>query len=356
MNIDLDKIGNFLYDLRNSKSLTQEELASLVGVSFKTISKWECGGSFPDVIYQKPLCDALGITLEELQMGEYNTKERTKQKFYSIFTKVAIVIFIILIPILFGLTIYFVSHYNKSKIYPIIQHHDYEDIAGVNGLIVESYKNNYIYISDIDLYDFDIDEKDIISVDLYSKDRIIYHKNVIEPFIVRYTYRNEIDKDNLKLIVTVSDLNGNDHVFEVKLKQKEGFVTNILKNDYIYFHENDYELMDRLKKAGFENVRDNIWKKIINDSSSNIDVEISLYNKQITYTRSNEVMIEHIIYYGKWNSIDVYVYSKDNPFVLIEKYLYKYSKEYTECEIGMCTSVEKTSEMIKEYITLLNGE
>ena len=356
MNIDLDKIGNFLYDLRNSKSLTQEELASLVGVSFKTISKWECGGSFPDVIYQKPLCDALGITLEELQMGEYNTKERTKQKFYSIFTKVAIVIFLILIPILFGLTIYFVSHYNKSKIYPIIQHHDYEDIAGVNGLIVESYKNNYIYISDIDLYNFDIDEKDIISVDLYSKDRIIYHKNVIEPFIVRYTYRNEIDKDNLKLIVTVSDLNGNDHVFEVKLKQKEGFATNILKNDYIYFHENDYELMDRLKKAGFENNIPELWIKSINENNTNIEVKIMPFNNQIIYNEDNNNINVIIIYYGKWNSLDVYIYSKDNSLFLIEKYWYKYATNYTECEIGMCTSAERMSEMMKEYITLLNGE
>ena len=354
MNIDLDKIGNFLYDLRNSKSLTQEELASLVGVSFKTISKWECGGSFPDVIYQKPLCDALGITLEELQMGEYNTKERTKQKFYSIFTKVAIVIFLILIPILFGLTIYFVSHYNKSKIYPIIQHHEYEDIAGVNGLIVESYKNNYIYISDIDLYGFDIDEKDIVSVDLCSKDRIIYHKNVIEPFIVRYTYRNEIDKDNLKLIVTVSDLNSNDHVFEVKLKQKEGFVTNILKNDYIYFHENDYELMNRLKKAGFENVHDDIWRKNNNDKT--INVEISLLNKQISFAENNDVLLKQVIYYGKWNSLDVYIYSKDISLVLVEKYRYHYDENKYDCQIGMCTSIEKISEMMKEYITLLNGE
>ena len=355
MNIDLDKIGNFLYDLRNSKSLTQEELASLVGVSFKTISKWECGGSFPDVIYQKPLCDALGITLEELQMGEYNTKERTKQKVYSIFTKIAIVIFLILIPILFGLTIYFVSHYNKSKIYPIIQHHDYEDIAGVNGLIVESYKNNYIYISDIDLYDFDIDEKDIISVDLYSKDRIIYHKNVIEPFIVRYTYCNEIDKDNLKLIVTVSDLNGNDHVFAIKIILNDSYnVTNILKDNKEYFRENDYELIDRLKKAGFENVHDDIWRKNNNDKT--INVEISLLNKQISFAENNDVLLKQVIYYCKWNSLDVYIYSKDSSLVLVEKYRYHYDEDKYDCQIGMCTSVEKISEMMNEYITLLNGE
>ena len=55
---------------RREKNLTQEQLAEKLGVSNKTVSKWETGKCMPDYSVVKSLCDELGITVAELMDGE----------------------------------------------------------------------------------------------------------------------------------------------------------------------------------------------------------------------------------------------------------------------------------------------
>ena len=64
------KIGNFIAKKRKEKNLTQMQLAEILGVSNKTVSKWENGNCMPDYSIIKPLCDELGITVSELMDGE----------------------------------------------------------------------------------------------------------------------------------------------------------------------------------------------------------------------------------------------------------------------------------------------
>ena len=68
--MDLAKIGQFIKDCRKDKKLTQLQLSIELGVSEKTISKWECGNGFPDTTLMLPLCNALGITANELLSGK----------------------------------------------------------------------------------------------------------------------------------------------------------------------------------------------------------------------------------------------------------------------------------------------
>ena len=49
--MNLEKIGKFLAQLRKEQNITQEELADKIGVSAKTVSKWERGKNFPDTIW-----------------------------------------------------------------------------------------------------------------------------------------------------------------------------------------------------------------------------------------------------------------------------------------------------------------
>ena len=65
-----EKIGAFIAALRREKGYTQAEVALILGLSEKTISKWECGKGLPDVVYMQPLCSLLGITVNELLAGE----------------------------------------------------------------------------------------------------------------------------------------------------------------------------------------------------------------------------------------------------------------------------------------------
>ncbi|WP_455720545.1 helix-turn-helix domain-containing protein [Agathobacter sp.] len=59
-------IGEFIQEIRKDKGLTQKELAEQVGISDKTISKWENGNSIPDTSMLLPLCRSLDITVNEL--------------------------------------------------------------------------------------------------------------------------------------------------------------------------------------------------------------------------------------------------------------------------------------------------
>lgn len=63
------KIGQFIATLRKSKKYTQRELSEIIGVTDKTISKWECGNGLPEVSLMIPLCEALEITVNDLLTG-----------------------------------------------------------------------------------------------------------------------------------------------------------------------------------------------------------------------------------------------------------------------------------------------
>lgn len=62
--------GAVIRRLRESKKMTQEELAQKIHVSGKAVSKWETGQGFPDISLLEPLAEALGLSVIELLSGE----------------------------------------------------------------------------------------------------------------------------------------------------------------------------------------------------------------------------------------------------------------------------------------------
>ena len=61
--------GAVIKRLRESKKMTQEELAQKIFVTSKAVSKWETGRGFPDVSFLEPLAKALDISVIELLSG-----------------------------------------------------------------------------------------------------------------------------------------------------------------------------------------------------------------------------------------------------------------------------------------------
>lgn len=78
--MDQEKIGAFIAQCRKEKSLTQIQLAELLDITNQAVSKWENGRGMPDVSLLQPLCDALGISLNELFSGEHISAEEYKGK------------------------------------------------------------------------------------------------------------------------------------------------------------------------------------------------------------------------------------------------------------------------------------
>lgn len=78
--MDQIKIGKFIAELRKQQGMTQKSMADRLGISDKTISKWENGKGLPEYTLLLPLCELLEITVNELLSGErlladdYNNK------------------------------------------------------------------------------------------------------------------------------------------------------------------------------------------------------------------------------------------------------------------------------------------
>lgn len=68
--MDQVKIGKLIAECRKERKLTQNELATMLGVTDKSVSKWENGKCLPDVSLYKKLCEILDITLNEFFIGE----------------------------------------------------------------------------------------------------------------------------------------------------------------------------------------------------------------------------------------------------------------------------------------------
>ena len=77
--MDQEKIGSFIAENRKAKGFTQIEFAEKLGVSNKSVSRWETGKNMPDVSLFLPICDALDISVNEFLIGERITTQENKR-------------------------------------------------------------------------------------------------------------------------------------------------------------------------------------------------------------------------------------------------------------------------------------
>lgn len=68
--MDQQKIGRFITQCRKAQHLTQEQLGAMLGVSNKSVSKWENGNCLPEPSLYETLCRVLNISVNELFAGE----------------------------------------------------------------------------------------------------------------------------------------------------------------------------------------------------------------------------------------------------------------------------------------------
>lgn len=72
-------MGTIICEARKNKNMTQADLATVMNVTDKAVSKWERDISCPDVTSLSKLAETLGISLEELMSGQSSSKQ-TKRK------------------------------------------------------------------------------------------------------------------------------------------------------------------------------------------------------------------------------------------------------------------------------------
>ena len=150
--MDQEKIGKFIANLRKEKKLTQEQLAEKLGVTSKSVSRWENGKNMPDYSILKELCNILGIDVNEFLSGEkiekneiqtYSIKnldlilkeyykmkkQKNKFKLASIIVGIIALIGISLIVFL-GCIFILMGGLNKEEV--ITDTNKYQEVIGVN--------------------------------------------------------------------------------------------------------------------------------------------------------------------------------------------------------------------------------
>ena len=76
--MDQKKIGSFLKELRKEKNLTQEQLAEVLNVSGRTVSRWETGSNMPDLSILVELADYYDVDIREIINGERESEKMDK--------------------------------------------------------------------------------------------------------------------------------------------------------------------------------------------------------------------------------------------------------------------------------------
>ena len=107
----MNEMGKFIAEIRKEKNMTQKDLANVLYVSDRAVSKWERGKSFPDISLLKKISEVLDVSLTELFNGkrmdevsiektdkilEDSVKHLKKQSYKNILIKVLLIIPIIL--------------------------------------------------------------------------------------------------------------------------------------------------------------------------------------------------------------------------------------------------------------------
>ena len=77
---NLVKIGKYISTLRKQNGYTQKKLGEILDISDKTVSKWEQGAIAPDITILSSLANVLGVSVEEILLGESITKSEFRNE------------------------------------------------------------------------------------------------------------------------------------------------------------------------------------------------------------------------------------------------------------------------------------
>lgn len=254
--------ANTIYNIRKKRDITQKELADLIGVSDRTISKWENGSTVPDLETIKKLCNELGISPDSIVKSEKNYKDRLQDfkrmvgKFINYILKNIFLISFIVVFIL--LLAYFINNYNTIRIYNLT--YESKNITFKDGYFFKTKVLNIITINNIKLEKINY-EPTSTKIELYTylngDKHVIYESNSLNNIYIEESksYSDLLTKDvieniknNLYIKVYTTDIDNNNYSYESKLILKQK-----LNNNKLCYNEYIKEQNKKIEDLGLQN-------------------------------------------------------------------------------------------------------
>lgn len=401
VNLEEKDVNSFAYQIskiRKDKNLTQKQLAEKLGVSDRTISKWEKGDSTPDGISIYKICNELGISPNAIVLQKKTLLDyiRYTLKCISKFLKfighnILIIIAVIVFILLF---LFFINNYKAVTIYKL-NYNSSDNITVERGYFIKSKVRSLLLIDNISINKIDY-EIDTINLELYTlvnADKIIIYESdslddiVIDelndyPTVLKSDIINSM-KNNLHLEINVTDAFGETHHYKALIFLKEYFsndkiayqnypseltqtslptYSNKIITDLDYNNEtiesfdysesdnlnNEIDIEDKLSNIGYTyNPETNTYNKT--DGIKNIEYDLNYETLTVKFKMDKDEFL--IYYYINKNRIDFYL-TQNNKQTVYFQYFVMY--ETKNCIIGDCDNyISEIDYILNEYQEIL---
>lgn len=242
------KFSDIISTYRAERKLTQKALGDIIGVSDRTISKWENGDTEPDLYHVKKICKTLDIPPSNLFIYKKTLNDRLRKigNILSIIIKFILkhaLKFIIAVAFLY-LLLFYINNYNSIQIYSLKYHSDniyfnhgyFYKTKVYDILTIENIKVNKLDYTPISYY-----------IELYTSTngdkKVIYKADSLENIYIEETLSEHdlLNRDTLKgiakglhLKVTTTDEDGNTYDYDCSISLKEKYSNNkIIEKQYI---------------------------------------------------------------------------------------------------------------------------
>lgn len=354
--IDNEKVGKFIENLRKEKGLTQQDLADILSVSNQAVSKWEGGRNLPDIAIQRVICDTFNITMEELHAGERDIKKRNKTKKIRKENKIFSIALMCIVPVMVFFVVYFIINFRALKIYySNSQITNEENSIRANLLIFKLPRKLIIFINNIYPCNYEVKDSDLLDLKLYSGNKKLLNSSMIKNDIFEIDALT-FDHNNVKLILNIESVTGEKRKFqrEVKLVKYTSNDRNDdkYKNKSLKFLSND-EIVKKLLKDGYINTENKVYEKKIDKDNSLLRIKYDLEHENINILYIHNEYTEKISIDYQVKMFKTIVFNNNNINNISEKYIFDLKNEKNICEIGECATLKKTRKMVEKYLSQL---
>lgn len=354
--IDNEKVGKFIENLRKEKGLTQQDLADILSVSNQAVSKLEGGRNLPDIAIQRVICDTFNITMEELHAGERDIKKRNKTKKIRKENKIFSIALMCIVPVMVFFVVYFIINFRALKIYySNSQITNEENSIRANLLIFKLPRKLIIFINNIYPYNYEVKDSDLLDLKLYSGNKKLLNSSMIKNDVFEIDTLT-FDPNNVKLILNIESVTGEKRKFqrEVKLVKYTSNDRNDdkYKNKSLKFLSND-EIVKKLLKDGYINTENKVYEKKIDKDNSLLRIKYDLEHENINILYIHNEYTEKISIDYQVKMFKTIVFNNNNINNISEKYIFDLKNEKNICEIGECATLKKTRKMVEKYLSQL---
>lgn len=354
--IDNEKVGKFIENLRKEKGLTQQDLADILSVSNQAVSKWEGGRNLPDIAIQRIICDTFNITMEELHAGERDIKKRNKTKKIRKENKIFSIVLMCIVPVMVFFVVYFIINFRALKIYySNSQITNEENSIRANLLIFKLPRKLIIFINNIYPYNYEVKDSDLLDLKLYSGNKKLLNSSMIKNDIFEIDALT-FDPNNVKLMLNIESVTGEKRKFqrEVKLVKYTSNDRNDdkYKNKSLMILSND-EIVKKLLKDGYINTENEVYEKKIDKDNTLLRIKYDLDHETIEILHVHNSYTEKIVVDYQLKIFRTVVFNNNNIDNISEKYIFDLKTEKNICEIGECATLKNTRKMVEKYLSQL---